>query len=162
LKKIAVINVGGEEFGLDIARVVEILRAQRIYHLPQLPSFFSGVINIRQDVIPLVDLRLRFGLSSSSRKERVVVVRLGSEKVGLLVDAVEEIITLQPGEESGPPSLVKGLKAEYLDGLAQKGERIIILLNIDSVLTSEEKLQIGQIRKEPPAAAADKETAVGT
>jgi len=162
LKKIAVISVGGEEFGLDIARVVEILRAQRIYRLPQLPSFFSGVINIRQDVVPLVDLRLRFGLSPASRKERVVVVRLGSEKVGLLVDSVEEIIDIQPGEESGAPSLVRGLKAAYLNGLAQKGERIIILLNIDSVLTSEEKLQIGQISKEPLPAASDSAGAAGT
>lgn len=161
MKKIAVINVGSEEFGLDIASVVEILQAQRIYHLPQLPSFFSGVINIRKDVVPLVDLRLRFGLSPSSRRERVVVVRLGNEKVGLLVDGVEEIIDIQPGEESSPPSLVRGLKAEYLNGLARRGERIIILLNIDSVLTSEEKLQIGQIPKEPPEAAADKGTAAG-
>lgn len=144
MKKIAVMTVGGEEFGLDIEKVVEILKAQRVYHLPQLPSFFSGVISLRQDVIPLVDLRERFGLVPSPGKERVVVVRFGAEKVGLLVDTVDDIIDLLPEEESGPPSLVKGLRAEYLTGLARKGERIIILLNIDSVLTSEEKLKIGE------------------
>lgn len=149
MKKIAVIAVGGEEFGIDIGKVVEILRAQRIYHLPKLPSFFSGVISIRQDVIPLVDLRLRFGLAPlSSGKEHVVIVRFGAEKVGLLVDNVKEIIDIKPDEESRPPSFVKGLKAEYLTGLAQRGNRLIIMLDTDSVLTSEETLQIREVTRQ--------------
>ncbi|MGD0883309.1 MAG: chemotaxis protein CheW [Thermodesulfovibrionales bacterium] len=147
MKKIAVILVGKEEFGIDIGKLVEILGEQRIFHLPHLPSFFSGVINVRGDVIPLVDLRVRFGIHSVSLKERVVVVRLGGEKVGLLVDGVRDIIDLQPEEEVKTPSMVKGLRAEYLTGLAKKGDRIIVLLNIEAVLTSEERLQFEEVRK---------------
>jgi len=146
-RKIAVVSVGEEEFGIDILQVVEILKAQRICHLPQLPSFFTGVINVRGDVIPLVDLRLRFGLSAVAGKDRIVVVRLGPEKVGLLVDAVREVVNLEDGEVVKTPSMVKGLKAEYLSGLAKRGERIIILLNIDTVLTTEEKLQVREVAK---------------
>jgi purine-binding chemotaxis protein CheW len=147
MRKIAVILVGEEEFGVDIEKLVEILRAQRIYHLPQLPSFFSGVIDVRGDVVPLVDLRIRFGLQAASVKERIIIVRLGGEKVGLLVDGVKDIVDLQPDEEIKTPSMVKGLKAEYLAGLAKKGSRIIVLLNIETVLTSEERLQFEEAKK---------------
>ena len=147
MRKIAVILVGEEEFGVDIEKLVEILRAQRIYHLPQLPSFFSGVIDVRGDVVPLVDLRIRFGFQAASPKERIIIVRLGGEKVGLLVDGVKDIVDLQPDEEIKTPSMVTGLKAEYLAGLAKKGNRIIVLLNIETVLTSEERLQFEEAKK---------------
>ena len=148
MKQIAVVRIGEEEFGIDIEKVVEILRAQKVCHLPQLPAFFSGIVNIRGAMIPLVDLRARFGVSIvPSKKERVVVIRLGHEKVGLLVDGVVEIIHLQPGEETEPPSMVKGLKAEYLTGLARRGERIIILLSAETLLTSEERIQMGELAK---------------
>ncbi len=161
MRKIAVVVIGGDEFGVDIEKAVEILRTQRVYHLPQLPSFFSGLINIRGDVIPLLDLRLRFGISSPSPNPRIIVVRLGSEKVGLVVDGVKEIIDLHPDEETGPPSIVKGLRAEYLTGLAKKGERIIILLNVETLLTSEEKLQIEEVVKTVGVVDAGNKTASG-
>lgn len=147
MKKIAVVTIGKEEFGIDIGGVVEILKAQRIYHLPQLPAFFSGVINIRGDVIPLIDLRIRFGIDSPSGQGRIVVVRFGNEKVGLMVDTVREILALDDEEERTPPSMVRGLRTEYLSGLAKKGERIIILLNIGTILTSEERLQMEELGK---------------
>lgn len=145
--KIAVAGAGGEQFGIDINRVVEILKAQRVHVLPQLPAFLSGVVNVRGEVIPLLDLRKRFGISPSSTKERIVVIRSESEKVGLLVDGVREIVDLQPGEISEPPSMFRGLKTEYLTGIARKGENIIILLNIDTLLSSEEKIQMESIQK---------------
>ena len=151
MKKIAVITLGEEEFGIDIGKVVEILRAQKIFHLPRLPSFFCGVFNIRGVVVPLLDLRVRFGLAPLSGKERIIVVRIGNEKVGLLVDGVKEIVDLKPGEESVPPSMVKGLRATYLTGLAKKGDRMIILLNIETLLTSEEKLQMETVTRQMPS-----------
>jgi len=147
MPKVAVVFTGEEEFGIDISKVVEILKAQRVYQLPQLPSFLSGVVNIRGDVIPLMDLRKRFGISSSSAKERIIVVRSDHEKVGLLVDGVKEIVTLQPGEIVKPPAVFKGLKTEYMTGLGRSGGSIIILLNLDKLLTSEEKLELGAVSK---------------
>jgi purine-binding chemotaxis protein CheW len=142
MPKIAVVHAGQEEFGIDINSVVEILKAQRIHLIPHLPSFLSGMVNIRGEVIPLVDLRKRFGIHASSTSERIVVVRTDHEKVGLLVDSVKEIVNLEPHEISAPPSVFKGLRTDYLIGIGKKGESIIILLNLDRLLTSEEKIQL--------------------
>ncbi len=138
--KFAVFKIAGEDFGVEVSRVVEILKRQKIYLLPDLPDFFSGVINIRGEVIPLLDLRRRFGTHTPSKKERILVVRCNKEKIGLLVDDIKEIISLAREEVVAPPSIVKGLKRTYLTGLGKKDDRIIILLNIDNLLTSEEKM----------------------
>jgi purine-binding chemotaxis protein CheW len=148
MPRVAVARAGDEYFGIDIDRIVEIVKAQRIYLLPQLPSFLAGVVNIRGEVIPLLDLRKRFGINSSSEKERIVVVRWGREKVGLLVDGVKEIVNLQPDEIIEPPSMFRGLKTEYLTGIGRRGEHIVIMLNVDTLLSSEEKIQMQAIPKE--------------
>ena len=142
MTKFAVFKIGGEDFGIEIHKVVEILKAQRIYSLPELPEFLSGVITVRGEVVPLLDLRRRFGFQSSKGKERIIMVRYDSEKIGLLVDEIKEIIALAKEEISTPPSIFKGLKRKYLNGLGKKGDRIIILLNIDDLLTSEEKIML--------------------
>lgn len=147
MAKVAVAYAGTEQFGIDINRVVEILKPQRIYVMPQLPSFLAGVVNIRGEVIPLLDLRKRFGISISSGKERIVVVRTDGEKVGFLVDGVKEIMDLKPEEITQPPSMFKGLKTEYLTGIGRKDEQIIILLNIDTLLSAEERIQMEAIPK---------------
>jgi purine-binding chemotaxis protein CheW len=147
MAKVAVVVAGEEEFGIDIGKIVEILKVPRVHLLPQLPSFLSGVVTIRGEVIPLVDLRKRFGIASSSVKERVVVVRSDRERVGLLVDGVKEIVNLQPEETVKPPDMFKGLKTEYMTGIGRKGDSIIILLNLDTLLTSEEKIQMEGLPK---------------
>jgi purine-binding chemotaxis protein CheW len=152
--KVTVVCAGEEEFGIDIRKVVEILKGQRVYLFPQLPSFLSGMVNIRGEVIPLVDLRKRFGISPDAKKERIVVVRSGKEKVGLLVDRVKEIITLEPDEIIQPPALFKGLKTEYLTGIGRRGNSIIILLNLDTLLTSEERIQLEGVSRIVPSAPA--------
>jgi purine-binding chemotaxis protein CheW len=138
--KIAVFQIGEENFGIEITRVVEILNTQKIYSLPELPEFLSGVIIVRGEVIPLLDLKRRFGIKSAQARELIIVVRYDSEKIGLLVDEIKEIIPLSPGEITSPPTIFKGLKKKYLTGIGKKGDKIIILLNIDFLLTSEEKI----------------------
>jgi len=145
--KVAVVFAGEEEFGIDIGKVVEILKVPRVHTLPQLPAFLSGVVNIRGEVIPLVDLRRRFGIVPASGKERIVVVRSDHEKVGLLVDSVKEIISLQPEETLRPPGMFKGLKTEYMTGIGRRGDSIIILLDLDALLSSEEKIQMEAMQK---------------
>lgn len=140
MEKFAVFKIGGEDFGVEVNRVVEILKAQRIYSLPELPDFLSGIITVRGEVLPLLDLRRRFGFQPSVKKERIIIVQYDNEKIGLLVDEIKEIISFTTQEIIGPPSIFKGLKRKYLTGLGKKGDRIIILLNIDDLLTSEEKI----------------------
>jgi len=140
--KFTVFKIGKEDFGIEISRVVEILNTQKVYSLPELPDFLSGVITVRGEVIPLLDLRKRFGILSSDTKELIILIRYDSEKIGLLVDEIKEIISLNPEEIIVPPAIFKGLKERYLAGLGKKDEGIIILLNIDYLLTSEEKIML--------------------
>jgi purine-binding chemotaxis protein CheW len=138
--KFTVFKIGAEDFGIEISRVVEILNTQKVHSLPELPDFLSGVITVRGEVIPLLDLRKRFAIQSAQERELIIVVRYDSEKIALLVDEIKEILTLSAEEITVPPTIFKGLKKRYLTGLGKKDERIIILLNIDYLLTSEEKI----------------------
>lgn len=140
--KYAIFTIGPDFFGIEINKVVEILNTQKVHSLPELPDFLSGVIIVRGEVIPLLDLRKRFGMQSSESKELIIIVRYDSEKIGLLVDEIKEIITLNTEEITIPPTIFKGLKKKYLSGLGKKDDRIIILLNIDFLLTSEEKIML--------------------
>jgi len=142
MQKFAVFTIADETFGIAIERVVEIIRTQKFFSLPGLPDFLSGVMSVRGAVIPLVDLRRRFGKEPSGKKERIIITQFGREKIGLLVDGIKEIMSLGPSELTSPPSLFKGFKTEYLTGLGKKDGMIIILLNIDNLLTSEEKIML--------------------
>jgi purine-binding chemotaxis protein CheW len=138
--KFAVFRVGEEDFAVDIGKVVEFLQTQRVYTLPELPDFLSGVITVRGEVLPLLDLRKRFSLQSSQTEALIIIVRYDDEKIGLLVDEIREILSLSPEEITAPPKIFKGIKKKYLTGLGKKEESVIILLNIDHLLSSEEKI----------------------
>ena len=142
MQKFTIFAIGDEIFGMGIERVVEILKIQRIFIIPGLPEFLSGVMSVRGNIVPVIDLRRRFGLKPSGKKERIIMVRYGKEKIGFLVDDIKEILSLSPEEIRTPPSIFKGFKTEYLTGLGKHAESIIILLNIDNLLTSEEKIQL--------------------
>jgi purine-binding chemotaxis protein CheW len=140
MRKFTIFKIGDEIFGIGIERVVEILKVQKIFTIPGLPEFLSGVMSVRGNIVPVIDLRRRFGIKPSGNKERIIIVRYGQEKISFLVDDIKEILSLSPEQIRTPPSIFKGFKTEYLTGLGKHGERIIILLNIDSLLTSEEKI----------------------
>lgn len=148
MKKFALFRIGGEEFGIDIRDIVEILKTQKIYSIPQLPDFLSGVINIRGKVIPLLDLGKRLGLSHSEGKGYVILVRTDVERIGLQVDEVTEIIGFLPEELLDPPHIFRGLRTEYLTGLGKRGDRVVILLNLDMLLTAEEKITLKKQEKD--------------
>ncbi len=138
--KVVIFHIGEEIFGIEVYRVIEILSPQKVYSLPELPDFLAGVINVRGEVIPLLDLRKRFGVKSSDSETRIMLVKYDSEKIALLVGEIKGIISLSDKEITSPPMIFKGLKRKYLTGLGKKDDHIIILLNIDDLLTSEEKI----------------------
>ncbi|MBI5076370.1 MAG: purine-binding chemotaxis protein CheW [Nitrospirae bacterium] len=147
MSKFTIFNIGEDVFGLDISRVFEILRVQKIFSIPGLPGFLTGVMSVRGAVIPVMDLRLRFGVKPAGRKERIILVRYGDEKIGFLVDEIREILRLDPEDIRPSPSIFRGFKTEYLTGLGKKGEQIILLLNIDNLLTSEEKIWLKESKE---------------
>ena len=145
MSKFTIFNISRDLFGIDISRVLEILRVQKIFSIPGLPGFLSGVMSVRGAVIPVMDLRLRFGMKPADNiRERIILVRYGEEKIGFLVDEIREILWLNPEDIMSSPTIFKGFKTEYLTGLGKKGDQIILLLNIDNLLTSEERIWLNE------------------
>jgi purine-binding chemotaxis protein CheW len=140
-------KVGDEEYGLEILSVREVIRIKEITKLPKAPDFVTGVINLRGDVIPIIDLRKKFGLSFREYSEmtRVIVVEVERKLMGMVVDSVSHVIRIGQDQIVPPPTLVGGISADYIRGVGKLDERLIVLLNIGKILTSEEKIELEKI-----------------
>jgi purine-binding chemotaxis protein CheW len=147
MKKYIVFALGGENFGIEISRVVEVLKAGDVIVVPDLPDYISGVMTVRGEVVPLMDMRKRFGVVPSGGKHRTLLVRAGGEKVGLLMDKVEGITDFNEGEITAPPSIFMGLKAEYLEGIGKRRDNVVILLDLDNLITSREMILLETARE---------------
>lgn len=133
-------KLGEEVYGVDIMQIKEIIRCQKITHVPKAQSFIDGVINLRGMVIPIIDLRRRFALPpSAGRKSKIVIAQVENRIVGLVVDDVTDIITLPKDSLLPPPKMVKGADAQYLDGMADIQGALLFIINLDRMLTAEEK-----------------------
>jgi len=133
--QIVVFELGDERYGLDIAAVYEIIRHQPITAVPQAPAFVEGVINLRGRIIPVVDLRDRFGMAAGAltRASRIVVAEAAGTRVGLVVDGVSEVLMVPADAIEPTPEVAAGVDAAYLRGIAKLGERLIILLALDGL-----------------------------
>lgn len=147
MEKFIIFRLSDELFGIGIGRVVEILNLPQANRLPETPEYITGIINVRGELVPLIDLRKRFGLGSMPKKERVVIVRCPN-KTGLVVDEVMEIKSLNSGDISDPPEIFRGIRTEYLKGLAKLGkEKVAFLLDMEKIISSEEQIQLQALRK---------------
>lgn len=140
LLQLVTFNIGPEEFGVDILKVQEIIRMMEITQVPRAPSFVEGVINLRGKVIPIVDLRRRFGMQARGRdtQTRIVVVELRTMVVGFIVDTVSEVLRIQAKTVEPPPPVVAGIDSEYISGVGKLEDRLLILIDLDRLLTREE------------------------
>jgi purine-binding chemotaxis protein CheW len=130
-------HIGGEEFGLDILRVQEIIRIQQLTRVPNSPDFVDGVINLRGKVIPVVALRRRFGLEdlAHDKQTRIVVVEVKGTVLGFIVDSVSEVLRIPADTVEPPPRLGKGrTDREYVSGVGKLENRLLILLDIDRLM----------------------------
>lgn len=133
-------KIGSEEFSVNILKVQEIIRTMEITRVPRSPEFVEGVINLRGKVIPVLDLRKRFGLPKieHDKDTRIIVVESTGKTVGLIVDSVSEVLRLPTDTIEPPPEVVGGIDSEYIDGVGKLEDRLIILLNLDKVLSPKE------------------------
>src|ERR671937_491616 len=140
-QQLVVFQLGAELYAVEIARVHEIIRLQAVTRVPRAPSFVEGVINLRGKVIPVVDLRRRFGLPNAdhTRASRIVVVELGDQVVGIVVDGVSEVLRVNTATVEPPSPVVAGIDSEYLHGIAKLSDRLVILLDLDRILGRDER-----------------------
>ncbi|HVP46072.1 MAG TPA: chemotaxis protein CheW [Bryobacteraceae bacterium] len=142
--KYLVFQLGKEEFGIRVLKVREIMGIQDITAVPQTPGYVKGVINLRGKVIPVVDLRLKFGLPEIEYTQRtcIIVVQVEADShnmlMGIVVDGVAEVLNLVPGDIEDTPDFGRGVVTPYLLGMAKIKGNVKILLDIDQVLTSQE------------------------
>ena len=137
-------TLDNEEYGIGIIKVKEIIGMIAITPVPQTPSYVKGVVNLRGKVIPVVDLRLKFGMDSIEYNERtcIIVVEIAgaSKKIpmGIVVDSVSEVLNIKAGDIEDTPNFGSRLETDYILGMAKTGGGVKILLDIDKVLNSEE------------------------
>jgi purine-binding chemotaxis protein CheW len=143
LMQLVSFDVGGEEFGLEILRVQEIIRIQQLTRVPNSPSFVDGVINLRGKVIPVVALRKCLGLEDRlhDKQTRIVVVEVSGNIVGFIVDSVSEVLRI-PMETIEPPPRLGKVEREYVSGVGKLDNRLLILLDLDRLMSDAEKAVI--------------------
>jgi len=155
--QLACFRVGEVFYALDILRIREIIRPQKLTPIPKAPKFVEGVINLRGAVIPVVDLRKRFELSQTNtdRKTRVVICVLTGKIIGLVVDEVAEVRRYTRQDIQPAPQYLKGRGAEFFLGVCRRDDDLVMVLDLERILTSGEKLDLEQIVQHRDAAVTD-------
>lgn len=135
-----------EEYGIEITKIREIILITEITQIPQTPHYVKGLINLRSTVIPVIDLRARFGLpeDDTTDESRIMVLNVGTKTIGIVVDAVSEVLRVAQGQISPPPPTVAGLGREYLTGLVKLEDRLLILLDVEKIFGEEEAEMLEQ------------------
>jgi purine-binding chemotaxis protein CheW len=139
-------RLGEEDYGIEIRHVTEIIGIQKITEVPDMPNFVKGVINLRGQVIPVMDVRLRFHMTARDYDERtcVVVVKMDEISVGLVVDTVNEVAVIPPENISPPPSIARGAGSRYILGMGKVGDTVKVLLDVKRLLYDEEVRQLAE------------------
>ena len=148
-------KLGSEEYGVDIAQVQEINRMVAVTHVPRAPQFMEGVINLRGQLIPIIDLRARFGMprAEHTKNTRIVVTEIGAKRVGMVVDSVSEVLRLPVEDIEPAPEMITGVDTEYIRGVGKIEDRLIILLDLARIISGAEKRELENADAAPEALA---------
>ncbi|MFP4698436.1 MAG: chemotaxis protein CheW [Eubacteriales bacterium] len=142
-----VFKLDHEEYGLDIMNVYVIEKYQEVVKVPNTPEYIEGIINLRGEVLPIYSLRKKFNLKDIDNNEdtKVIVTYTNDMKIGFVVDSVSEIITIDEDDIQGAPRLVTGVHRKYIKSVAKLKDRMVILIDIDKIITDEEQRELGQV-----------------
>ncbi len=142
--QVVIFRVGNEQYGVDIASVESIIKMQAITAVPHAPQFVEGVTNLRGIILPVIDLRNRFGLPriETTKDSRIIVVSLEGTKLGMVVDAVSEVLSIPDGTVEPPSPLVSTLDTAFISGIAKLDGRLVILINLEKVFSRSEKEEL--------------------
>ncbi len=145
-------QLGKEVYGIEILKVQEIIGMMNITHIPKTPDFVRGVINLRGKVIPVIELRRKFGMESMTDTERtcIVVVQVkwadNTITMGLLVDEVSEVLNVTPDQIEAPPSFGAGVDTDFILGMGKVGQKVVMMLDVDRVLAAEELAEVKMVK----------------
>ncbi len=147
--KFLTFQLQNEEYGLEILKVREIMGIMDITTVPQTPDYVKGVINLRGQVIPVIDLRLKFGLEKGEYDKRtcIIVVDVNGVMMGIVVDTVSEVMDIETADIEETPSFGTELNTDYILGMGKVQGKVKILLDIDKVLTTDELVMMGELQK---------------
>ncbi|MCK9209691.1 MAG: chemotaxis protein CheW [Ignavibacteriaceae bacterium] len=139
--------IGSEEFGVDILYVQEINRMSQVTKVPNAPDFVNGVINLRGRVIPVIDLRLKFGMPKKEhdKNTRIIVMEVSGKTVGFIVDSVNEVLRISKDVTEPPPELAMGINSEYIKAVGKLEDRLLILIDLEKILSKEEGVQLNSV-----------------
>jgi len=146
-KQLVIFELASESYGIEIANVESIIKMQDITRVPKCPDFVEGITNLRGTVLPVIDLGKRFGIDEQIRDHdtRIIVVGLDGMKVGMIVSAVSEVLTIDESVIEPAPAIVTTINSSFIAGIARIEKRLIILLNLDQILSKEEKAQTAKL-----------------
>ncbi len=148
--KFLTFQLNGEVYGIEIRNVLEIIGIQKVTPLPDLPHYFKGVINLRGKVIPVLDVRLKFGIPPLDYHDRtcIVVAKIEDYEVGLIVDRVDEVIDIPQEKIELPPKISKNSKSKYLQGMGNLEDKVVILLDVSKFLLDQEISLVDELSAE--------------
>jgi purine-binding chemotaxis protein CheW len=146
--QLACFRVGEQMYALDILRIREVIRPQRLTPVPKAPAFIEGVLNLRGAVIPVVDLRKRFdqAIKKGNTKARILICVLAGKIVGLMVDEVAEVKNYSRQEIQPAPRFIKGAGTDYFLGVCQRQDELVMIMHLEKILSSDEKIDLDTIR----------------
>lgn len=141
-----VFELGSEDFGIKITEVQEIIKPQEVTTLPQSADFIEGIINLRGEIIIIIDLRKRLGFTTDEKGDsRILIVNINGQGIGFVVDDASEVISISDDVISETATGITGIRDEFLSGVGKLENRLIILLNLNRLLTSKEKGYIEEV-----------------
>lgn len=145
-----IFKLDNEEYGLDIMKVNGIEKYQEVVKVPNSPEYIEGIINLRGEVLPIYSLRKKFTLENKPADEetKIIVVFTNDVKVGFVVDSVQEILHIDLESVEEAPKLVTGISRKYIKSVAKQDDRMIILIDIDLIVSDEEKMELTEVLEE--------------
>lgn len=146
-RQLVVFELAKETYGVDISRVQEIIRFQEITKVPKVPDFIEGVINLRGNVIPVIDLRKRFDFEEieKTNASRIIVVEVDQYTVGMVVDAVSEVVRVNETSIEPPSNIIADIDTDYLSGVCKFEDKLIILLELSKVLSASQQAELASV-----------------
>lgn len=147
-RQLVIFKLADEEYGVDILQAKEIEKLeQEITRVPKSPVFVEGVINLRGEIVPIVDLRKRFGLAIRPvcLDTRVIIVEINNSQIGMVVDSVVEVVRINVADILQAPEITKTVDSYFINGVAKINDRLIVLLNLERTLSPDEARELGDM-----------------